>query len=186
MRAVIFDTETTGLIDNRLIPLDKQPEVIEFYALLVDYNTEKEINHLGGYFKPREPIDERTRIGAKRTAFSAHKITNAMVSAAPAWAAVADKIKVFLEDADVVIAHNLSFDLEIIDIEMERCGLKVAWPLPYCTIEQTMHLKGCRLSLSALHTHLFGEGFKDAHKAENDVRALARCVFELGKKGMLP
>jgi DNA polymerase III alpha subunit (gram-positive type) len=186
MRAVIFDTETTGLIDNRLIPLDKQPEVIEFFALLVDLAAQKEINHLGNYIKPREAIDERLRIGAKRTAFSAHKIKNAMVSAAPAWVTVADKIKAFLEDADVVIAHNLSFDMEIVDIEMERCGLKVTWPLPYCTVEQTMHLKGCRLSLSALHTHLFGEGFKNAHKAEYDVRALARCVFELNKKGMLP
>ena len=36
MKAFIFDTETTGLVKNRTIKLDDQPEVIEFYGALVD------------------------------------------------------------------------------------------------------------------------------------------------------
>lgn len=38
-------------------------------------------------------------------------------------------------------------------------------------------------TLSEIHTHLFNEPFDDVHNALSDVRACARCYFELRKQG---
>jgi hypothetical protein len=40
-------------------------------------------------------------------------------------------------------------------------------------------------SLGALHQHLFGCGFESAHEALADVKATARCFFELKRLGLL-
>ena len=39
MRLLIFDTETSGLVQTRLVPLKKQPSIIEFYGCVVDLAT---------------------------------------------------------------------------------------------------------------------------------------------------
>ncbi len=72
----------------------------------------------------------------------------------------------------------------MIDIEFERLkATKVAWPRVICTIEQTMHYIGRRMTLSVLHEHLFGEKFQGAHTAFGDVSALVRICVELHKRG---
>src|SRR5262249_43032643 len=95
-------------------------------------------------------------------------------------------IRDFIESAECVVAHNAAFDKDMLDLEFKRLNLTpIAWPPILCTVEQTIHVTGYRLSLSALYEHLFGETFKDAHRAETDVRALTRCVIELRKRGEL-
>jgi DNA polymerase III alpha subunit (gram-positive type) len=84
-----------------------------------------------------------------------------------------------------VIAHNASFDQEAINIEANRLGRIIKWPTCRCSVEQTIHLKGKRLTLGALHEHLFGARFDDAHRARADVMALVRCCCELHKRGEL-
>jgi hypothetical protein len=42
-----------------------------------------------------------------------------------------------------------------------------------------------RLTLSNLHEHLFGEKFKDAHRARSDVMALVRVARELRRRGLI-
>jgi DNA polymerase-3 subunit alpha len=71
----------------------------------------------------------------------------------------------------------------MINNEMRRLGLTVAWPRVICTVEETEHLKGHRLKLSDLYELLFGEKFANAHDAKADVEALAKCYFELVKRG---
>lgn len=39
--------------------------------------------------------------------------------------------------------------------------------------------------LEELHKHLFGKTFDNAHDALADVRATARCLFELRRRGMV-
>lgn len=177
MRAFIFDTETTGLIDNRSLPLDKQPEIIEFYGVNVDLATGEEWNEIDELIKPKRPPDETiTRITG---------LTEEDLKDKPDWSVFAERIGFELATAPLVIAHNLSFDREMVDIEMERQGKAVTWPALLCTVEATIHLKGFRLNLTDLHTHLFGEGFPKAHRAKNDVTALVRCCVELYKLGEL-
>ena len=53
-----------------------------------------------------------------------------------------DLMDLFAE-ADVVVAHNLSFDLQMLEVEATRIGQKVPWPeRKVCTIEATEYLKG--------------------------------------------
>jgi DNA polymerase III epsilon subunit-like protein len=86
-----------------------------------------------------------------------------------------------------VAAHNFSFDRDVLDVEASRIKRRIRWPRrTICTVEQTSHLKGIRLDLSSLHEMLTGEKFVDAHRADADTMALARCLIAMRKKDMLP
>jgi len=156
--AFIFDTETSGLIDNRTLPDAKLPEIIEFYGCLADLSTGEVLSEVDLLIKPARAIsDEITRITG---------LTNADLVDAPAF-----------------IAHNASYDVEMVNIEFDRIRSPIIWPRKViCTVEATLPLKGHRLSLQALHELLFGEQFPAAHRARNDVKALLRCCVELYKR----
>lgn len=175
MRHLVFDTETTGLRDNSLRPLHKQPQVIEAFFLVLDDNLQ-EIQTLHRYFNPGKPIPEKiTKITG---------IDDAKVADAPRFADAYSEIKELIESVDYVVAHNLAYDMAIIDSEFERINKKIKWPKHrVCTIEATESFNGYRLNLGALYFILFREKFEAAHRAENDVRALARCYVELVKRG---
>jgi DNA polymerase III epsilon subunit family exonuclease len=177
MKALLFDTETTGLVGSRQLKLDEQPEIIEFYGCLVDLKKGKIHQEYETLIKPKKEIS------AKITEITT--ITNEQLKDAPAFADVAEKILEQLEGAPLVIAHNVSFDKDMIDIEFERLERKVAWPRLLCTVEQTIHIKGHRLSLTKLHQLLFNEPFAGAHRAKEDVQALMRCCIELHKREMI-
>lgn len=182
--AVPFDTETTGLVKPRSIKLNKQPEVIEFFGCLVDLKSGKIDREIDLLIRPtvEYPMTEYT-IRATKT-----KLSNDLLADAPTFQNVANDIRIFLENAPLLIAHNLSFDKEMIEIEFERLKAPpVIWPLrQFCTVEQSIHLQGRRLSLTKLHQYLFdGEEFLDAHRARNDVMALTRCAVEMHKRELI-
>jgi DNA polymerase III subunit epsilon len=176
MKHLLFDTETTNLIQNSLQPLHKQPKVIEFFGLMLDDTDWSEIGTLHSYISPGVPISaEVTKITG---------ITDAQVKGAPEFREFAPRLEKFFAGAHVAVAHNLSYDLAVLNFEFQRLGGKLVWPpRRVCTVEATEHLKGFRLSLTALHTELFGEGFAKAHSAEHDVRAMARCYITLTQRG---
>ena len=177
MRALIFDTETTGLISNRTVRLDRQPHIIEFYGCIADLKTGEIERELDILIKP--PVE----ISAEITKITT--ITNDLVRESLPFAAHAADIKALIESAPLVIAHNMAFDREMVEIEMERAGQKITWPPILCTVEQTLHIKGFRLTLSTLHEHLLGAPFSGAHRAKVDVSALLRCCVKLHEKGDL-
>lgn len=178
MEALLLDTETTGLIENRTIKIARLPHLTEYYGCLADVDTgevRSEVHHL---VRPPIAIPEENE---RRTG-----ITNEMVADCPPFAEVAPLVKEQIETAPLVIAQNLSFDMEMLGVEFERLGQQIAWPRKkICTVEQTVHLRGYRLNLSDLHENLFGERFEGAHRAKNDVLAMLRCVVELRKRGMI-
>lgn len=115
-----------------------------------------------------------------------NNINNEMVRNAPTFKFLASDIRDLIERSDCVVAHHAAFDRDMVDLEFAKLGMtKIAWPRIICTIEATLHLKGYRLSLSALYEYLFGVKFEGAHRARADVDALARIVVELRKKGMI-
>lgn len=177
MKAVVFDTETTGLIENQTVKIDKLPEVIEFYGALWDLKKGKMIEEAHYLIKPSKPLSEETK--------SITRFRDEDFIGKASFAKAAVQIRGFIEKAPIMIAHNASFDKEICDIEFKRLGETVSWPRVLCTVEQTIHIKGFRLSMTALHEYLFGEGFPDAHRADADSKALARVCCELFKRGYL-
>ena len=175
MIALVLDTETSGLLDNRSMPLDKLPEIIEFTGIVVDLETGEITKEIDTLIKPSRPISEEiTKITG---------LTDDDLVGQGSFSAKKDGIRGLIESSPLVIAHNLSFDKEIIDIEYARLGETVRWPKLLCTVEATVYLKGYRMNLTGLHEHLFGTGFPSAHRARKDVEALIRCCCELFKRG---
>lgn len=179
MKAFIFDTETTGLVQNRTIKLDKQPEIIEFYGCTVDLSTGELIDEIDVLIRPAKlPLPP---IITKITGLKSE-----MFEKEPRFGFFAPTIRAAIEREGVTpIAHNLSFDKDMVEIEFERLGEKIEWPAGLCTVEQSIHVKGFRLTLGGLHSELFGEPFVGAHRAKVDVAALTRCAVEMFKRGWL-
>jgi DNA polymerase III subunit alpha, Gram-positive type len=176
----IFDTETTGLIANSAIPLEKQPRVIEFYGELWELKGDNwsPLRSLHSYINPGIAIsDEVKRITG---------ISQDMVENAQNFKAFLPSVSDFFSEAQVACAHNFSYDYQILKFEAQRAKQDIRLPpIHICTVEATEHLKGHRLNLMTLHKELFGEGFEAAHSAINDVKALFRCFKELQKKGIV-
>lgn len=185
MKALIFDTETTGLPKNRTIKLDLQPEIIEFAAFLVNLKTGKVAKKYQTLIKPAKPLSDAPGFGEKKTITQITGITNEMLKDAPTFKEVSKVIFNMIQKAPVVIAHNLSFDAEMLEIEAERIKYELRWPRKICTVEATIAMKGYRLNLTKLHLDLFGESFEGAHRAQGDVEALTKCSVELFKRGIL-
>lgn len=177
---IIFDTETTGLYGNTLLPLKQQPKIIELFALKLDDKTLEETASLGLLIHPGDKLSKEI--------IQITGITDELLEGKPSWPMVQKEVAEFFLGERRMVAHNLSFDAQLLNFELRRTDslTKFPWPMEWVdTVEATEHLKGFRLSLSDLHIHLFGEAFASAHRAENDVRALARCYVELVNKGLI-
>ncbi len=172
-----FDTETTGLVQNRTLHIDRQPEIVEFYGVQFDPNSGKLYDDFDQLIKPAKRMNEEQ--------ISHHHINNEMLEHSPVFAMAAPSIKKLIEEQTLIFAHNLAFDKDMVEIEFQRLNQKVAWPKGLCTVEQTKHFRGWNLSLTKLHDYLFKEPFDGAHRASADVAALVRCIVELHKRGKL-
>jgi len=172
-----MDSETNGLVENHSMKLNYQPEIIEFYGCIADLKTGEIEREVDALVRPAGQIPDKI--------VAVTGITELMLTEAPTFAQIADTIIDLIETAPLVIAHNASFDQELVDIELERIGKTVKWPRLLCTVEQTVHLMGVRLSLSNLHQHLFGELPAHVHRAKADTMTLLRCCVRLHEDGVL-
>lgn len=109
---------------------------------------------------------------------------------------VAQTFLELVDNADVIIAHNMNFDFQIMLGMMHRCEesdkiLQAAEK--YCTMLGTTDL--CKLpgrfgnykwpKLQELHKFLFGKFFVGAHDAMFDIKATMKCFYELKKRGWI-
>jgi len=181
MRALLIDCETTGLSLNRTVADAWRPKIVEFHGSLLELSPEGSeiVTELDTLIRPRGSIDETSK------ATEITGITNETLREAPPIEVVFPKIKKLIEESPMVIAHNVSFDREVLDVEAERLRQTIHWPRVLCTVEQTQHIRGYRLSLSDLHEEFFGEKFAGAHRARVDVAALARIVCEMIRRDLL-
>lgn len=177
MIAVIFDTETTGLIENPARSLDKQPEIISIAIQKLNLQTGEFFEKHYFIFKPTKPVSE---LITKITGF-----TNEYLNNMPLITDYMEEIILVLESAPLIIGQNINFDMSMVNLECRRYHREIKWPKSLDLIENTIHLKGYRLSLTNLHLELFGVTFPDAHQADVDVAMTAKCAIELFKRGML-
>lgn len=117
---------------------------------------------------------------------------------------VLDQLEEALNSAEVIVAHNADFDVKTLaaeyfrhDWEKTHSGAEVRPPVQQqsyvCTMKSGTDL--CAIpreeasgykwpTLQELHEELFGETFEDAHDALADVKACARCFFEMRDRGV--
>jgi len=176
MNFVIFDTETTGLLQPENSDLTMQPKIIEFYGVRLDeeFQIQDEFESL---ISPNEPISSEIS--------SITKITNDMLEGKPSFDDVHEDISRLMHGVDLAVAHNIAFDNGMLDVEYRRLDKPAPMALKnLCTVEATMGMTGYRLSLTRLHWILFQTQFA-AHRAKDDVHALVRCFHQLTENGVI-
>ena len=168
---IIFDTETTGLLDPEIQALDKQPEIIEFAAIKISDSDYEVIERIEFLVKPRIPVQPHiTKITS---------ITNKQLQDCQPFAAHIPALCEFFLGERTLIAHNLDFDRRMLEVELKRAGKALQFPWPFrhlCTVEETIHLNNHRMKLKDLHRELTGDEFEGAHRAMVDTEALLRVV----------
>jgi len=187
---LFFDTETTGLPKNWNAPvsdLDNWPRLVQIAWLVYDHegNKVKGKNYMirpDGFKIP----DEASRIHGITTELATKKGKILKI--------VLKEFSKAMIDSEYIIAHNISFDEKIVEAEFMRTGTQKSLFAPkkmctkdlsteYCAIEGPRGYKWP--SLKELHIKLFGVDFEDAHDAMVDVKACAKCFFELKKIGVV-
>lgn len=174
---VVYDTETTGLLRPEGTPLGLQPFITEFYGAKIDIDTGTILNEIETFVKPPRPIP---MLITKLTG-----ISNAMVVDAPTFPQIYRKLCGVFLGAHTQVAHNLGFDFGVLLCELKRMGKQYSFPFPpiqFCTIEQSMHLKGHRMKNGELYEMATGKKIVGAHRAKVDVLATFESYKWLNRK----
>jgi DNA polymerase III epsilon subunit-like protein len=84
-----------------------------------------------------------------------------------------------------IIGHNVAFDLRMVAMNRERLEMPAYnFGEGICTMKAAKAAK-IPARLGDLYRHLFGEDFDGAHDALADVKATARCYFELRRLNLI-
>ena len=180
---LFFDVETTGLPLSYSAPvhrLDNWPRVVQLAWMLFEHkDLVDKADHIikpEGFIIPADAV----RI---------HGITTK--TAIEKGVGLTDALALFLsavKRADVIVAHNIDFDINIVGAELLRKELDISFfdKPRYCTMKSTARICGIPGNrgykwpkLSELYKCLFNKTFDDAHDASADVEVCAKCFFKL-------
>ena len=179
-----FDTETTGIPRNYKAPasdLRNWPRLVQLAWLLAD----EEANEVAS----AEYIVKPDGFTIPQDASRIHGITTEMAAQKGVdLKSILTAVTPHIKQAFVLVAHNVQFDEKILGAEFLRVGYPnlVESKERKCTMQGATNY--CRLpgpygykwpTLQELHMKLFNETLEGAHRALVDVRACARCYFEL-------
>ncbi|MCD4762372.1 3'-5' exonuclease [bacterium] len=187
---LFFDTETTGLPLDWQAPLenlDNWPRLVQLAWLLTDEKGNK-VKGASKIIKPEGFI-------IPEGAAAVHGISTKQAQKEGILLNTA--LKEFIQavdEAKILVAHNMSFDEKIMGAELLRkkhehklferpqiCTMLSS--TNYCRIDNGYGYKWPKLV--ELHFKLFDEEFEGAHDALADVKACARCFFELMKRKVI-
>lgn len=187
---LFFDTETVGLPRNWKAPvtdLNNWPRLVQLAYLVYDEN--------GNLLASKNSIIRPDGFTIPKDASDIHGITTeiAMARGIPVIS-VLSEFQSHLTNCTHLIAHNISFDENIVGAEFLRSNMPNTIPKKkkICTMQASTDF--CRITgrygykwptLSELHYKLFREGFDEAHNAAVDIQITAKCFWELMKLGVL-
>lgn len=195
MKILIFDTETTWLVQRNEPDINKQPRIVQFAGIIGElrddgnWKKEEEINIL---INPGIPIPMQVS--------SIHWIYDIDVKDKPSAEEVIPEILAKMNGVDFVVAHNLKFDEEIIKLEVTRLKMKgltldympqgkictMVAGTPICKLDKPSWAPGYKPpKLQELFYFLNGKYFKWAHDAMVDVRACWISFVKMVQEGYL-
>ncbi len=167
-RQIVLDTETTGLsasLGDRVIEIG----CIELLSRRVSEN------HFHRYVNPERKSEE----GALRV----HGLTDEFLADKPKFADIARPFLDYVQGAELII-HNADFDVEFLDLELERAGLgrlkdHVAGVVDTLALARELH-PGKRNSLDALcERYAVSNAHRTLHGALLDARLLAEVYLAM-------
>lgn len=183
---LFFDTETTGLPKNwkaSYRELNNWPRLVQIAWIIADINGSiiEQKNYLikpNGFTIP----DDATKI---------HKIsTQNALQNGQELQFVLNQFNDCVKSAGFLVAHNMSFDINVVASEMFRSKIDsdIFDKDQICTMESSINF--CKLpgnygykfpKLSELYQKLFYTTFDEAHDASVDIKATFKCFYELLK-----
>ena len=208
MKVLVFDTETTGLPETKIInpiTLHQWPHIVQFSYVIYDSSLNNIVESKNYIVKLPESIlipEDSTKI---------HGITNDMsTSRGVPLNLILDEFFIYLrEGVDNLIGHNIEFDINAIKVSLLRlinCDSltkeqlkKYKYDLHYITnytnISCTMKdsIKFCNINfidkngkqrlkypkLIELHEKLFNKSPTNLHNSFNDILVTLRCFIKL-------
>lgn len=188
MRSLIFDTETTGMVNHKTPDHTVQPHPVQLACILVQDS--KIMSMASIIINPGVPVES--------AAAAIHGITQEVIEeiGMPLKAATGLFLN-FLNRADRIVAHNIDFDLIITEAMLYRTladyDMDKFRAVPrVCTMQSTTDI--CKIpgkfgykwpKLDEAYRKLVDPaGFKGAHDALSDVMACWRLLRVLEDKGV--
>ena len=187
---LFFDTETTGLPKSWKAPvtnLSNWPRLVQLAYLFYD-DSGNEISSGNFIIKPEgftipANVSKIHRITTEKAMMEGQQIVF-----------VLQQFDKLIQQADYLVAHNMSFDEKIVGAEFLRNGMpnSLSDKRKICTMERTTNF--CAINgpygykwptLSELHYKLFRTGIEEAHDAAVDIKATAKCFWELKRMGKI-
>ena len=186
---LFFDTETNGLpVRRREAPgTFTMPRVVQLAGQVYeDKNLFIEFDRIikpDGWIIPDDVAD----IHGITTVIATEKGEDLM--------AVLQAFTDLLNVSDQVICHNVNFDCKVMAAELIKKNITNDLMKKQLTCTMEAGKKRCNLhnrigglkppKLMELHKFLFNIGFEDAHNALSDVRATAKCYFEMKRRNWI-
>lgn len=161
---VAFDLETTGIntqtariLSIAIQVLDTQLNTIdEFYSLVC-------------------PDRNPQNYDIEPTAFTAHGITKEMVADAPTLQELLPTIKNYFEDRDILTYNGNTFDLELLNYELQRLGTYLPVKGKICYDSYDIEKQFNSNKLGSVYKRYMGKTMEEdglvAHNAASDVKA---------------
>lgn len=192
MNVLVYDTETTGLPNWSLPSSDpSQPYVTQIAAELFDDETGKTHSYMDCLIYPAgweisPEIEIMTGISTARCLAGGASMHNVLPMFIDLW-----------QRCDVRVAHNESFDMRLIRIELMRHNMfsdlllgdapfADHWKVghAYCTLKEARKIIGGKMpKLSEAYQALCGKTMGEAHNAKADVAACKAVYLALKARG---
>ena len=207
MRVLVFDTETTGLPETKIINPDTLklwPHIVEFSYIVYDTDENDIVESFDTIIKVKEDViipDESVKLHHITNKISAKDGRNIDV--------VLDNFFYQLQNVDLLVGHNITFDINMVTIELlrlindnnivkeEKMGYKqnlhflTNFKYIYCTLKESIVL--CNIKsvnkfgkeyvkfprLNELHEKLFESTPNKLHNSFNDILVTLRCFMKL-------
>lgn len=172
MRFAGVDTETTGLDPG------SGHRIVEVAILIYDENGRK-LDEWEQRIDPKRPIDAKAQ--------AVHGIAYSDLVGMPTWEDVAATVNSKLSMADLIVGHNVGFDVTFIEAELNRTGMSIPSDIGlFCTMENarwaTFNGKnpGLRELCMALRVDYDQSA---AHAAKYDIEKTMECFFKARDRG---
>ena len=190
MNILFFDTETTGVPRNYKAPItdvENWPRLVQL-GFIFHYDD--------GIISKNEFIIKPTNFVISELVSRIHGIT--LEKSLSDGYALDDILNYFetilLESADLLVGHNLSYDINVLGAEFFRKSGRnpLEGKQTYDTMLKSTNL--CKLpggrigykwpKLHELYFHLFQQSLAQSHTALDDIENTAKCYFELVRLGI--
>jgi len=205
MKVLIFDTETTGLPQTKIINqeyLDKWPHIVQFSFIIFDTELDEILVSKDFIIKLDTEIPEESiNIHGITNEISREKGINIEI--------VMNEFFYYLREVHLLVGHNVSFDIKMLHIELLRIINNKQYPRElinsskldlhlltnykdiFCTLQESLDLCNIKAldkfgreytkfpKLSELHQKLFNTIPNNLHNSFIDILVTLRCFMKL-------